>query len=290
VTISQRRPPLAVAGRRVGGAERDTVVLPCAGAGGRLGLPFGKELLPVGPGRVVLDVVFDLLAGHADRLKVALVVSADREPTVRHVLARHAARLPVCFLPQDPQLPELTGAVASAAAWFGPRTVVLLPDQLPTGHDGGGEAGSAGRAGGAGPGPAVVADPVGAALRVLDEAGFCFLAAREHDPVRLAADGALRLADGPGGRAIVVDYRDKPGAGGVDGFDAVWFGYGFRREHAPAVLAAMAAAAGGAERPSAPPFRSSVLYGCPVVEVGPFLDLGTWPALRGYWARSGGPR
>ncbi|MFF7249925.1 hypothetical protein ACFZBU_39250 [Embleya sp. NPDC008237] len=243
---------------------RDTVILPMAGAGSRLGLPFPKELVPIGPGRVALDATVDLLAPHADRLRVVAVVDEHREATVRHLRARCAElALPFVTTFQDPALVESTGAVLSAAAWFGPATLVLLPDQIP-----------------ARPEPETIRE-------LLDlihaGAGAVFLAARETDPARLAVDGALRLCEDTDGHPAVADFADKPGLDRAHEFDAVWFGYGFAAHTATTVLAAMH---GHAVRTPQPPHGGDVLIGATVVEMGPFTDLGTWPRLTAHWRRT----
>ncbi|WP_197370603.1 NTP transferase domain-containing protein, partial [Streptomyces clavuligerus] len=209
------------------GGERDTVVLPLAGTGSRLGLPFPKELLPLGDdgGRTVLDAMVDLLAGCADRVRVVAVTGpAGRADTITRLRERCTALgVPLAVVVQEQGLAESTGAVLSAAPWFGPVTLVLLPDQVlhtPDPH-------AAGQ----------LLDTVRTA-----DSGAGFLAARESDPARLAADGALRIEHHPDTGLRVADYADKPGPGAVDGFNAVWFGYAFTRATAHRFLPVLHAA------------------------------------------------
>ncbi|MEV7885140.1 hypothetical protein ACWD3I_25555 [Streptomyces sp. NPDC002817] len=241
-------------------AERDTVVLPLAGVGARLGLPTSKELLPIGEGRVALDATLDLLAPLASRIRLVAVIGEGREPTVRHLRSRCLVLgLPLVLAFQDPSLPESTGAVLSAEAWFGPATLVLLPDQVLDV-----------------PKPTAVGD-------VLDliHAGHpsAFLAARESDAERLAVDGALLLDDTVDGPRVIA-FADKPGLPAAEAFNAVWFGYAVARAAATAFVSALHHAT--LHRPN-PPDTLTALLGAPVVEVGPFRDLGTWPAVTAYW-------
>ncbi|WP_019061466.1 hypothetical protein [Streptomyces prunicolor] len=241
-------------------AERDTVVLPLAGAGSRLGLPTPKELLPTGDGRVALDVTLDLLAPHASRIRLVAVIGDGRESTVRHLRSRCTALgLPLAVAFQDPGLPESTGAVLSAEPWFGPATLVLLADQVLLA-----------------PEPEAVGD-----ILDLIHAGHpaAFLAARETDPERLAVDGALNLDDSPD-RPRVVGFADKPGLRAAGRFNAVWFGYAVARPSASRFLAALHHAT--LHRPAQQDALTALL-GASVVEVGPFCDLGTWPAVTAYW-------
>ncbi|WP_327258149.1 hypothetical protein [Streptomyces sp. NBC_01244] len=240
---------------------RDTVILPLAGRGSRLGLPTPKELLPIGPGRVALDDTLDLLAPHAGRLRLVAVLGEDREPTARHLERRCLEmKLPLAVVRQDPALPESTGAVLGAAPWYGPANLVLLADQVL--HA-----------------PAPTA--VGKALDLI-HAGqeSVFLASMEDDAERLAADGSLHVARDAGGLLRVTDFADKPGLSGVERFNAVWFGYAFAPSAAQEFVGALhQATLGQAERPH----QLDAVLRAAAVEVGPFTDLGTWPAVTAHW-------
>jgi CTP:molybdopterin cytidylyltransferase MocA len=236
-----------------------TVVLPCGGSGRRLGLPFGKELLPLGPGRTPLDATLELLRPHAARLRLVVVLGPHREATARHILAM-AGQTPVAFIPQQPALRESTGAVLSAEPWFGERNLVLLPDQILT---------------------SAPPDPAGQALELLRKAPFCFLASRENDPVKLGRDGALRISGTSPARLLA--YAEHPAAGDAAGFNAVWFGFGFRREHAIPALSLMHRAICG-EPVTPADVAASPLAGCPVLDTGPYQDAGTWPAVLDLWS------
>ncbi|GGY13684.1 MULTISPECIES: glycosyltransferase family protein [Streptomyces] len=242
--------------------HRDTVILPLAGRGTRLGLPTPKELLPIGPGRVALDDTLDLLAPHTGRLRLVAVLGPDREPTARYLERRcHELKLPLAVVRQDPGLPESTGAVLGAAPWYGPATVVLLADQILNA-----------------PAPKAVGETLD-----LIHAGHeaVFLAAMEDDAARLAADGALHVQRETGGLLRVTDYADKPGLTEADRFNAVWFGYAFAARAAEGFTGALhRATLGLAEHPH----QMGAVLRAVAVEVGPFTDLGTWPAVTAHWA------
>ncbi|KPM55413.1 hypothetical protein ACG83_08550 [Frankia sp. R43] len=240
-------------------SQRSTVVLPCAGAGTRLGLPFGKELLPLGPGSTPLDETLALLLPHATALRLVMVLGPGREATARHVIARTAAAgLPVAFTTQRPELAECTGAVLSAQPWFAERNIVLLPDQVLR---------------------FPVADLIGRALDALDDAPFCFLAARENDPARISRDGALLTTGGAPAR--LADYAEHPPLADAGRFNATWFGFAFRHDASEALSLVHRAVTGGPVTTA--DVAASPLAGCPVIETGPYLDLGTWPAVRARW-------
>lgn len=243
-------------------AGRATVILPCAGAGKRLGLPFGKELLPLGPGSTPLDETLGLLLPHAPALRLVVVLRARREATARHIADRAAdAGLPVAFTAQHPELGECTGAVLSARPWFARRNLVLLPDQILSS-----------------PRP----DLITSALDALREAPFCFLAAREDDPVQISRDGALSISSGTPTR--LLDYAEHPPLADAGRFNATWFGFGFRRDADEGLSLMHRAVTGGAVTTA--DVAASPLGGCPVIETGPYRDLGTWPAVYARWAET----
>jgi MobA-like NTP transferase domain len=242
--------------------ERSTIILPCAGAGRRQGWPFSKELTPIGERRVLLDATLDLIAPCADQVRVVVVVDDRREATIRHVRKRCAElSVPWAVVYQPDELAESTGAVLAARAWFGKANLVLLPDQMlltPRGTE------------------------VAAALANIHRgAVFCFLAARETDLTRLAADGALLIEPGaaPGQSPRLVGYADKPGLVRANEFNAVWFGYAFAGHHADDTLRVLHSATVDGCLPVG---GVGSLLGSPVVEVGPFVDLGTWSAVRAH--------
>ncbi|MFJ8478464.1 hypothetical protein [Kitasatospora sp. NPDC094011] len=238
-----------------------TVVVPCAGRGSRLGLPFPKELVPAGPGgRVAIDCALQLVADASD-VRLLLVTGPDRRATVRHVRGRCAA--PVAVVEQDRALPELAGAIRSALPWCPGPVLVLLPDQVL-----------------ARPAPGLL----DAALTALAGHPVCFLAAPEDDPRRIAVDGALATAPGrlaPGGARRLTGLADKPGPDQAAGFDRVWFGFGFQPAAAGPVLDQLHAAA--EHRLTGDDFRAGPLAGAPVLDCPPFTDLGTWPELTRHW-------
>jgi hypothetical protein len=241
--------------------ERATIILPCAGAGRRLGLPFGKELLPLGPRSTPLDATLGLLLPDAARLRLVVVLGPEREATARHILRVTASsRLPVAFTCQQPGLPESTGAVLSAQPWYSERNLVLLPDQVLTSPPDG---------------------LVPSALQALGDAPFCVLASRETDPARISRDGALSITSSTPAR--LVDYAEHPSPAQAGRFNAVWFGFGFRREHADEAVSLLHRAVTG-EPVTAGEVAGSPLGGCAVIDVGLYRDLGTWPAVIAHWA------
>lgn len=241
---------------------RATVILPCAGSGQRLGLAQPKELLPIGPARVLIDATLELLAPALARGDIGLVVVTrpDKLDTLRHV-ARQVPRTPLAGVFQAPDArPGLYAAVRSALPWCATVSVVLLPDEIVGTH-------------------AACPDPIGLLLDGLDRQPVGFLAARVSDARRLAADGALALdTDGH-----VTGYADKAGPL-PETFNAVWTGFGFRRDAAPALLEVLDGAEATGPLSSAQLQRAQ-LAGAFTVPVASIRDLGTWSRYRDHWTQ-----
>ena len=103
-----------------------TVVLPCSGAGTRLGLPFPKELAPLSPGRVVIDSCLDLIKDTDSR--IVLMDDGKREQTRRHI-ERRLPGTPMAVV-KNPGFEALPNAVMSLQPWLTDTAVLMLPDEI----------------------------------------------------------------------------------------------------------------------------------------------------------------
>jgi hypothetical protein len=244
--------------------DRPCVIIPCAGRGSRLGLPYPKELLALAPGRTLIDEAFELLSPLLSELRVVLVISPEKTATVRY-MERYADLCDLAFVFQKACYPEVIGAVLSARAWYGERNLILLPDQIVRPH-------------------AAQPDPVGAAFETLRNRPACFVCKEEHDPARLANDGALDLAVSADGGMWVRDYAEKPCTRAAD-YNAVWVGCGFRLECAECVLDLMDRSTRRlpVDREE---LERSPLYGAPAILVSDYWDLGTWESIYRYLTTS----
>ncbi len=222
-----------------------TVILPCAGKGTRLGLPFPKELLPLGPGRAVIDSSLDLIreARAASDVRVILLTDGNRHQTVAYV----RDRLPGVLVPevfQDPAARDMTDGVLGLSPWFGHVNVLLLPDVI------------YGWAG----------DPVGEVAAKASSYGFAVAAVK-------AGQGQIRQA---GALAVAGDriaaYEDKPAD--PSGYDALWGILGF--SGGTFGTDAMRLIAESTARTRTGPVTDAPVRGAPVTWLSGFRDLGTW--------------
>ena len=109
-----------------------TVILPAAGKGTRLNLPYPKEILRLDKHTALIDNSFDLFKGsHRDDVEFVVVINENKTEIVKY-LAKYKAQYNISFTFQNPDELEYTGAIKSAKHLFGENNLVLLPDTLLT--------------------------------------------------------------------------------------------------------------------------------------------------------------
>lgn len=228
-----------------------TVILPCAGKGSRMGVPFPKELLPSGPGRCVIGSSLDLIrvSSEASDVRVLLMTDGDRALTARHVRAELPG-IPVAEVVQDPGAADMPDAVLALAPWLSPAAnVLLLPDVI---YEWSG-------------------DPVTEIAAKASSYGFAVGAVKAASD-EIAAAGALRV----GGDRIAA-YEDKPAD--PSAYDALWGILGF--SGGSFGLGALRLIADSTSRRVTGPVTDPVLRGAPVTWLDGFTDCGTWDRWRG---------
>ena len=219
------------------------VVLPCAGAGSRLGLPFPKELAPLSPGRVLIDSSLDLIRACAADVRVILMTDGRREATARYVRDRLPG-ISVAEILQDPDAPDMTEAVLCLEPWLGYANVLLLPDVLYS----------------------WAGDPVGEVAEAAVSYGFA-VAAVKAGPEQVRDAGALRTANGR-----VTAFEDKPAD--PSPYEALWGMLAFT--NGSFGLDGLRLVAASASKARTGPVADPPVAGAPVVWLAGFRDCGTW--------------
>ena len=219
------------------------VVLPCAGAGSRLGLPFPKELAPLSPGRVLIDSSLDLIRACSADVRVLLMTDGNRDLTAAYVRDRLPG-ISVAEVRQDPEAPDMTEAVLALEPWLGYVNVLLLPDVI------------YGWAG----------DPVGEAAEAAVSYGFA-MAAVKAGPEQVRHAGALRTANGR-----VTAFEDKPAD--PAGYEALWGMLAFT--NGSFGLDGLRLVAASASKAHPGPVTDPPVRGAPVTWLQGFRDCGTW--------------
>jgi hypothetical protein len=210
-----------------------------------MGLPFPKELAPLGPGRCLIDSSLDLIAAasHASSVRVLLMTDGDRGRTAAYV-RRKLDGLPVAEVLQDPDTADMPEAVLALEPWLGYANVLLLPDVIYSWHG----------------------DPVTEVAAAASSYGFA-AAAVKAGPEQIARAGALAVQDDR-----IAAYEDKPAD--PSGYDALWGMLGFSCGEFG--LDAMRAVAGSTSRARTGPVTEPPLLYAPVIWLDGYRDCGTW--------------
>lgn len=225
------------------------VILPCAGEGTRLGLPYPKEIHQVDHNLSLIDLSLRLCLPYREKISRMTVVLTGNKPEVVRYLSRWRQHFPLCFCYFNDRYSEWAGSIRSAQPLYLEKNIVLLPDSflleapefplIPT-YD-----------------------------QLLEEFPVVFACQFEQSD-RLSSLGALRV-DLEGYR--VSQFCDKPERE-LDRYNAFWASFGFTRCAAQPLLELMAASI------ARYPVDIQAL-GVPVraFPVAGYEDLGTWPNL-----------
>ena len=105
-----------------------TVILPCAGEGTRLSLPYPKEIHSIEKNKSLIDYSFDLFSNYGRRdVQFIVTLTEDKTDIIRY-LSRYKSRFNISFTFFNPKETEYTGSIKSAKHLFGEKNIVLLPD------------------------------------------------------------------------------------------------------------------------------------------------------------------
>lgn len=227
------------------------VILPAAGAGTRLGLPYPKELHRVEEGASLIDYSLRHIRQAGEAVdSVTLTLVPGKEAVAEHVRSvLPGVDVRTCQF--NPAYSEWPGSILSSEPLFASRNVVLLPDSV-----------IAMRSGDA------LFECYRQAFDAGDEVVFAYKPVGAADPI--TALGALKVE---GER--VTDFHDKPDAGVASGYNAFWASFGFTGSMGPKLLALMMRSV-ARERVDIAAMDARV----GAFPVADYLDLGTWPAIR----------
>lgn len=231
------------------------VVLPCAGRGTRLGLPYPKELFTFDRDRALIDTCFDLIQPVQERVRVIVVIGPHKMDTVRYLYKYHE-QFELIFVYQQQSQAEFLGALHSTRPYFLEKNLVLLPDTVikPSAH---------------------TPDPAMTTFSLLGlDLPFVFWVHRETDPEVLLREGALALEQQPDG-LVVRHYMDKPAV--LDpALNGYWGAFGFHRSATQEMLDMLEQSI---VHKHVHAFANSQFAGSPAIELEASYDLGEWKAV-----------
>ena len=231
-----------------------TIILPAAGKGTRLNLPYPKEILRLDNENALIDNCFNFFRDYGRKDIEFVVVINENKLELISYLAKYKEKYNISFVFQNPNEKEYTGAIKSASHLFGEHNLVLLPDTLMTLHPG--------------------KDLFTLVTEALTETGFTFLIKKEKDESILKTKGAVYVnAEGN-----VVEYEDKP-IENINMYNSFWCAFAFRKRNFYECMNFMEKST-LKQKHSINEITSTPIFGSKAIEVADYIDLGTWPEIR----------
>lgn len=239
-----------------------TVILPSAGYGTRLGAPFSKELLPVGPRQFAIDQFLETAIECHDVDEVLVIVRKGKNDLLAHLRACWSDRISVTpvYQPEE-SLDSWADGVLAARDQFGSKNIVFLPDTVISGMS-----------------PSTLVEQLAC---YLDDGPVAFAACPIENVPWARSAGALAAYHADSTR--VQRYEEHPQK--VQDFSHVWVALAFRKEGGIDVLRTMAAMKRGGRQPGVSLQRLGII-GARLLEVNGYHDLGTWASYVRYMRSS----
>jgi len=231
-----------------------TVILPAAGNGTRLNLPYPKEILRLNDHEALIDSSFNFFRDYGRKDVDFVVVINENKTEIVSYLAKYKDRYNISFVYQNPNEYEYTGAIKSAKHLFGEHNIVLLPDTIMTLKPN--------------------TDLFDTVKQSLTETGFTFLYKQENDSNVLKTKGALFVDD----TDIVKLYEDKPETG-FEKFNAFWCAFAFRKRAFDASITFMEKST-LKQRINNNEISQTPIHNSKAIQVEDYVDLGTWEEIR----------
>ena len=231
-----------------------TVILPAAGKGTRLNLPYPKEILRINNDEALIDYSFNFFRDYGRKDVNFVVVINENKTELVTYLAKYKDRYDISFVYQNPNEKEYTGAIKSASHLFGEYNLVLLPDTIMKLKNNG--------------------DLFELVKNSLTETGFTFLYKDEIDQEVLKTKGALYVDD----EKIVKNYQDKPQSK-LEQFNAFWCAFAFRRRTFKSCMDFMEKST-LKQDVNDQEILNTPIYNSKAIDVEDYVDLGTWEEIK----------
>ena len=238
-----------------------TVILPCAGEGTGLSLPYPKEIYSIQKNKCLIDYTFDLFSNYGRRDVQFVITLNENKTEIVKYLSRYKHRFNISFTYFNPTETEYTGSIKSAKHLFGEKNIVLLPDtfvKMKTSED--------------------IIEMVNNSL---NETGFTFFFKRENSPHMLKTKGALVISNDN----QVLDYEDKPQEN-LDRFNAFWCAFSFRKRVFDSCIEFMEKSTLN-HKLLVNEIKNTPIYNSKAIEVDKYIDLGTWEQIYEFTSTNG---
>lgn len=233
-----------------------TVIIPAAGKGSKLKLPYSKEILRVDQDNSLIDFSFNFFKDYGRKDVEFVIVISENKLDVVNYLSKYKDRFDISFTFQNPNEQEYTGAIKSAKHLFGEHNVILLPDTVMK--------------------LGLGVDLFTSVENCLTETGFSFFYKREQSPSMLKTKGSLFINE----NNIIELYEDKPQEK-LERFNAFWCSFAFRKRAFDQSITFMEKST-LRQRVLLNEIKNTPLYLSKGIEVEDYIDLGTWQELNKY--------
>ena len=227
-----------------------TVILPAAGKGSRLNLPYSKELYQIN-GRASIDHSFNQFRD-VDKSLINFVVVNNNKNDIKQYLSETYPGHNIFYVDQRPELQEYTGAILSAYQYLQDYNIVLLPDSVAVLNSN---------------------NFYYDTLNVLESNNFCWWAKYTNDSRVLSTKGALEIKD-----KKCKFYLDKP-KNNFSNFNAFWCAFAFRKNYFYDFMDYFHQITIGK---IAKDFTTTAAFDAPCLTVDEYYDLGTWCEIEQY--------
>ena len=230
-----------------------TIILPAAGLGSRLNLPYPKEILRVDKEKALIDNSFDLFKGLGrDDVEFVVIINEEKTEIIKY-LSKYKSKYNISFTYQNPKELEYTGAIKSAKHLFGENNIVLLPDTILTLPNG-----------------------INLAHEIhthLEDKSFAFLFKPDTNEKMLNTKGCLQLDTDQ----RVLDYEDKP-TQNMDRFNGYWCAFAFKKNVFDECIEFMEQSTLKIKKPKTG-IKQTKIFGSKAIRVEDYKDLGTWEEI-----------
>ena len=108
------------------------IIIPCAGKGTRLNLPYAKEIHRINRDTSLIDLSLNLCVNDKDIISEIIIVTDPSKKDLINYLNKWKKNfnIKICFFNHN--FHEWAGSIMSAKNYFSQKNVVLLPDSLIT--------------------------------------------------------------------------------------------------------------------------------------------------------------
>jgi len=239
--------------------ESVSIILPCAGHGTRLKLPYPKELIKINEDMSIIDYSFHHILESRIRPRVVVIIGPHKFDTARYLYEKYNDKVDLVFVFQKTNEKEITGAIRSAEHLFGDKNILLMPDTIIEYKD-------------------RKVSLIDNMIDSLNNQPFVFVHKNEASVTRLKLFGALNIQD-----KKVIDYKDKP-VKNVENYNAFWVSFGFKKKVFGEVISVIEQSM-LKKATHKNTFRKSVMYKSSSISVAEYVDIGTWTNLNAHLMR-----